>query len=79
MIMNNSLEKIKGDALSLTVQDRAKLAKALIYSLDNEINNDLHGSLWDVELERRVKEILDGDVKGIPAEQVFAKIRKKYH
>ncbi len=77
--MTNSLEKIKGDALTLTVQDRAKLAKALLYSLDTEIGNDLHENSWDVELERRVKEILDGEVKGIPAEQVFAKIRKKYH
>ncbi len=77
--MSNLLEKIKGDALSLKVQDRAKLAKALIYSIDTEIGNDLHENTWDVELKRRVKEILDGEVKGIPAEQVFAKIRKKYH
>ena len=77
--MSNLLEKIKGDALSLKVQDRAKLAKALIYSIDTEIGNDLHENTWDVELKRRVKGILDGEVKGIPAEQVFAKIRKKYH
>ena len=31
--MNNSLEKIKGDALSLPVQERAKLAQILIYSI----------------------------------------------
>jgi putative addiction module component (TIGR02574 family) len=77
--MSNSLEKIKGDALSLTIQDRAKLTKALIYSLDTEMKNDLHNMSWDAELEKRVKEILDGEVKGVPAEQVFAKIRKKYH
>ena len=77
--MNNALEKIKGDALSLPVQERAKLAQILIYSIDNDIKHGLKNTAWDAELEKRIKAILDGEVKGIPAEEVFAKIRKKYH
>ena len=77
--MNGLLEKIKGNALSLPVQERAKLAQILLYSLDDEINYESEGTAWDTELEIRVKSILNGKVKGIPAEEVFAKIRKKYH
>lgn len=34
--------------------------------------------LWAEEAERRVSEINRGDVKSIPADEVFAKIRQKY-
>ena len=33
---------------------------------------------WDVELEKRLLEIKNGTVTGIPAQQVFAKLGTKY-
>ena len=75
----NGLDKIKIHALALSVQERAKLAQILLYSLDDELKYESKEADWDNELEMRVKEILDRKLTGIPAEEVFAKIRKKYH
>ncbi len=33
---------------------------------------------WDIELKRRVLEIKEGRVEGIPVEEVFARLGAKY-
>lgn len=76
--MNGSLEKIKGDALSLPVQQRAELAQVLLSSLDEQIPSNSSTTAWDIELEKRVQAIREGKVRGIPAEEVFLKTRQKY-
>lgn len=76
--MNGSLEKIKGDALSLPTQERAELAQALLSSLDDQTTSGPTESAWDIELETRVQAIREGKVRGILAEEVFAKTRQKY-
>ena len=55
------------DALALPVQDRAKLAHTLISSID-EKNETGVSSAWDVALKKRVREIREGKVRGVPAE-----------
>ena len=35
-------------------------------------------SAWTQELERRLADFESGRVKGVPAEEVFAKLREKY-
>jgi putative addiction module component (TIGR02574 family) len=72
--MDSSLEKIKGDALSLPVQDRAELAQVLLSSLDDQTASESTETDWDTELELRVKAIREGEVQGIPAEEVFGKV-----
>jgi len=34
---------------------------------------------WKIEIERRVEEVRSGKVKTIPGEEVFARIRERYH
>lgn len=34
--------------------------------------------LWKIEIERRVEEVESGQVKTIPGDEVFAKIRKRH-
>ncbi len=69
--MDGLLEKIKNDALTLPVQQRAELAHVLLSSLEDETTD----AAWDAELEKRVDSILQGKAQGIPADRVFAKLQ----
>jgi len=75
--MTVALKELTKKVLSLPVQERAELAHNLIQSIDSDVGQDVSSS-WDVELEKRVHEINEGKVKGIPAEEVFANLREKY-
>jgi putative addiction module component (TIGR02574 family) len=78
--MKATLEQVAEEALSLSSPDRAVLTRILIQALDAEPAQDPAEveQAWQVEVEKRVDEILSGRVKTIPAEEVFAKLRAKY-
>jgi putative addiction module component (TIGR02574 family) len=78
--MKATLEQVAAEALNLSLPDRSALAKALIQTLDVEPVENLAEveSAWQMEVEKRVDEILSGRVKTIPAENVFAELRAKY-
>lgn len=76
--MTTVLKKIAKDALVLSVKERARLARILISSLDKDTQQDVY-SEWDAELAKRVQDIREGKVKGVPAEEVFAKLKEKYY
>jgi len=59
-------------ALRMPVERRARLAHALIQSLDTESDADVERH-WDAEIARRVEDIRKGRVQGIPASKVFAR------
>ena len=52
--------------------------------LVGRLTEDLHTSdpeteaVWRTEIDRRVEEIQSGRVKSIPAEEVFARIRRTF-
>jgi putative addiction module component (TIGR02574 family) len=76
--MAHSLADIEDDALQLSEEDRARLAVRLLASLEEEAGSPEEiEKLWVVEAERRFQELRDGVVQGIPAREVFAKLRKK--
>jgi putative addiction module component (TIGR02574 family) len=75
--MTNQMKQLMHDALELSVKERAKLAHILITSID-EMSDENVSSRWDDELKKRVREIREGSVKGIPAEEVFARLEEKY-
>jgi putative addiction module component (TIGR02574 family) len=75
--MATTLKQLTHEALELPVQERAKLAYVLSTSINEKTDGDM-SSAWDAELKKRVREIRDGRVKGIPAEEVFAKLEEKY-
>lgn len=74
--MAMTLKQLTHEALELPVQERAKLAQVLISSIDEVTAEDM-SSAWDAELKKRVREIREGRVKGIPAEEVFARLEEK--
>ena len=75
-----TLEQLAEQALLLSSTDRAALTRILIEALDSEAvgNPEEIEEAWQIEVEKRVDEVLSGKVKTIPAEDVFAKLRAKY-
>ena len=65
------------EALSLPADARIELVEKLLASLNLPTQAEIN-RLWAKEAERRAVEIERGEVKLIPGEKVFAKIRKKY-
>jgi putative addiction module component (TIGR02574 family) len=78
--MKATLEQVAEEALSLSLPDRSALTRILIQALDAEPAEDPAEveQAWQVEVEKRVDEILSGRVKTIPAKEVFAKLRAKH-
>lgn len=69
-----SVEEMEAALLKLPNQERARLAEVLIASLDEE--NEI-ANAWADEAERRLAELRSGAVQGVPAEDVFARIRAR--
>ncbi len=69
-----NLKKIEDEALHLSEEERAELAQKLLLSLDaptvDEIEED-----WLIEVRRRARELDEGIVQPIPAEEVRKKAR----
>jgi putative addiction module component (TIGR02574 family) len=63
---------IEREALGLTPANRAKLAHELLESLDTLSPEEID-ELWLDEAERRLKELDDGRVQLVPAEEVYRK------
>jgi putative addiction module component (TIGR02574 family) len=78
--MNDTIESIKCQALTLPIQDRAELASFLLSSLHEGEEEDPAAveKAWDLELAKRLEEIESGKAIGIPAEQVLEEMRRKY-
>ncbi len=76
--MTTVMKQLTHEALELSVEERAELAHILITSIDGNTGEDV-SSAWDLELDKRVREIREGKVDGIPSEEVFAKLKEKYH
>ena len=78
--MVRSNDSLESQLLSLPQRDRARLAEVLLASLDDE-----HGpepvaeveAAWRAEGERRLAELRQGLVAGIPADEVFAAARAR--
>ena len=75
--MSATLEDLKTRALQLTPPERDELIRTLIESIDGEPEGTPEeiARAWDEEISRRIADFEAGKTKGIPAEEVFAKIR----
>ena len=61
------------EALKLPPEARAALAGCLLESLDQEVDEDAEAA-WQVEIDRRLREIDSGKVKPIPWSEARRKI-----
>ncbi|GAA6621214.1 addiction module protein [Scytonema sp. NUACC26] len=75
--MTETAEKLKLELSQLSLQERAELARFLIHSLDEGVNDDVEAA-WDIELTQRLEDIHCVTAIGEPSNQVFSQLREKY-
>lgn len=69
-----------GDYQSLiraALRDHIHHREALEGTFRRVIREELHAAGWTVEAQRRYEELRSGEVEGVPAEDVFARIRSR--
>ena len=75
--MTAMTDRVTEEALSLPADIRLNLVEKLITSLNLPIDEDID-RLWAEEAERRISQIEAGEVRLVPGEEAFSKIRAKY-
>jgi putative addiction module component (TIGR02574 family) len=70
--MSQSVEDLEAQALSLSAEDRIRLADRLIASV---FEDEAIESAWSAEVERRIEDIEAGRASLIPASQSIARAR----
>lgn len=76
-----SLEQVEQQALNLSQPERAALAKKLLESLDDRLDDVAqaeYDKLAAEEAERRYAEIKSGKVNAVSNDAVFEKLRKRF-
>lgn len=73
--MPTLVEELAARAMTLSAEDRARLAEELLDSLDLEPDSEVDRA-WDREIERRVAALESGTVKLISADEVHAEARR---
>ena len=76
--MDRKLEEIASEALQMSVESRAALAKRLLDSLD-ELAPDEYERMWVEEAARRYRQLKDGTADSIASEEVFARLDARPH
>lgn len=71
-----NLPDLEAEALKLPVAERARLAQALLESLDT-LSEDEHRRLWTEEAARRDAELDADPSRGRPAADVFRDARAR--
>ena len=72
--MSPETKELLQKALSLPAEDRGALARSLIDSLDQTVDEDAEMA-WQQEISRRMDEIRSGKAKTIPWREVQRKSR----
>jgi putative addiction module component (TIGR02574 family) len=73
-MMTTLVDELSRKALELPPEERVRLAERLlatVHAVDAEVE-----AAWDEELKRRLAEVDSGTARLIPAEEVFAEVRR---
>ena len=73
--MITDFKEIENSALELNEKQRAELAKRLINSLDEHVDENIEQA-WIDEVRRRKEEIKSGKITPVPGEEVHREARK---
>jgi len=71
--MERTLEDLASEALSLSLESRAALAKRLLDSLD-DLTPAEYERLWAEEAARRYQQLKAGTARSIASEELFARL-----
>ena len=72
--MTDLVDELSRRARALPPEDRVRLAEELLATVQ-EVDAEVEQA-WDTEIRRRVAEIDSGTAKLVPAEEVFAEVRR---
>ena len=72
--MSTLAEELSRKALDLPPEERIWLAEELLATVQ-EVDAEVEAA-WDDEIKRRIAEIDSGTARPIPAEEVFAEVRR---
>ncbi len=72
--MSDLVDELSRKARALPPGDRVRLAEELLATVQ-EADPEIEAA-WDAEIKRRIAEIESGTAKLIPAEEVFAEVRR---
>jgi len=78
--MSDPADRIEYEALQLSVDRRARLARRLLESLDRDAGEDPDAvaRAWEAEIERRVSRYRSGESgPTVPASKVFQEARER--
>ncbi len=71
-------EEITQVALALPIDERAKVASALLASLDEPADDPAEvEAAWATEIDRRARDVLSGKVEGIPWETIKVELAER--
>ncbi|HEX7189967.1 MAG TPA: addiction module protein [Thermoanaerobaculia bacterium] len=74
--MSRNVSELFREASELSENDRAELAALLLESLDAEPDEGVEAA-WAEEIERRVRQIENGEVATIPWQEVRARLHAR--
>jgi putative addiction module component (TIGR02574 family) len=72
--MTDLVDELARKARALSPEERVRLAEELLATVQ-EVDPQVEAA-WDEEIKRRIEEIDSGKAKLIPAEDVFAEVRR---
>ena len=73
--MTDPVTELSERALALPPEDRARLAEELLASLDDRAGPVVDAA-WDLELQKRIADVAAGATALVPADEVFARVRR---
>jgi putative addiction module component (TIGR02574 family) len=73
--MSDLVTELSQRARQLAPEDRARLAEELLASLEGDVDPEVDAA-WDEELRKRIAEVEGGAVELVPADEVFARVRR---
>jgi putative addiction module component (TIGR02574 family) len=73
-MIRSSAAKVVSEALSLPAKSRARLAERLLESLDDPKQKEID-RLWAEKVEDRIDAYERGELKAIPGEEVFRRLK----
>jgi putative addiction module component (TIGR02574 family) len=72
--MSDPIDELSRKARALAPEERVRLAEELLATVQ-EVDPEVEAA-WDAEIKRRIAEIDSGTATLIPAEEVFAEVRR---
>jgi putative addiction module component (TIGR02574 family) len=76
MIVARNFAEIQRELSELSPEQRAKLALALVESLEPEDDGDITEA-WRLEVEQRYERYKRGEIQALPGDEVFARVRSR--